>query len=249
MGEKKWKNEEESGKIEKRIELSKKKISDVRKIPSKDEILERVNNRGKFNRISGLSSVDTIEKLKKVSKSSIINMDSTERIHTFLNKKYNIKLSNFSDMSLDKNKLVFSAFDDMMTKFPEISNVVKEIKYDQKLKHFGITNGSIIRLSNKGLNYETMIHELSHNLDIARGGKDLEYSKNIVDESRKNLKLRKNSKQLSNYRVELTGFNTDEAEKEEEVFAYALETEIVDSKKGNVLSKEIWRLVCLQKMN
>lgn len=208
---------------------------------------ERELNR--HNRISGSSSINTLEKLRTVSESGIINTNSISEIHLYLKEKYGLEALNFEKIGIEPQKIIFSAVDDMITQFPEIADIVKEIKYDSKLRLYGVTSKGFTRISKKGLNYETVIHELAHNLDIARGGDGLEYSKDIVARAAKNLSLRKNSRLLTRYRAEITGLDFKEAEKDFEVFAYAIETEKIDSKKGNALSKEIWRLVCSQETN
>jgi hypothetical protein len=66
------------------------------------------------------------------------------------------------------------------------------------------------------------------------------YSDTIVDQARKNLKLRKNSREYKNLIVQITG-DPREANKSYEVFAYAIETHMSGMK--NKFADEIFRLV------
>lgn len=198
----------------------------------------------KLSRISKANSINTLEKLGKISKSDIINMKDFTDIQTYLSETYNVKVTNFGKQSLEVQKVVLSAVDDMLTRFPEISETFREIVYNHRRKVAGVTSGHVVTLGKRGLNYETVVHELTHELDRARGGDSLSYSSEVVTKAIKNLKLRKNSRKVRNYRLEIVGVDGIEVEKDYEVVAYSAETEFVDSTKGNPLSKEIWRLLC-----
>lgn len=100
----------------------------------------------------------------------------------------------------------------------------------------------IARVTSSGLgSYGTGIHEASHMLDKIRSspGIELDYSSKVLEQARKNLKLRKNSKDYVNQLTRITG-SPKENDKLVEVFAYAMETA-----KGGVdipLSREIYKI-------
>lgn len=150
-------------------------------------------------------------------------------------------MAGFDKVSTENLKVLLSGFDDMIQKFPEIKDEIYIISYNPKKKVCGVISSKTVEISKKGLNYETAIHESAHAVDFARSF-ETEYSDKIVEQARKNLKLRKNSKEYSDLRNRIVGYNQKDVMKNKEVFAYSIETEAVNPKKGNKLSKEIFKL-------
>ena len=82
--------------------------------------LNRENN--ELNRIGKQHSVDSLKKLKEISKSSIINMNTIKDIQNYVKENYDISIQGFENLSLDKNKIIFSGLDDMLRSYPDVKN-------------------------------------------------------------------------------------------------------------------------------
>lgn len=171
-------------------------------------------------------------------------MNNSEEIKAYIEDNYQVSIRGFDKVSLDENKIIFSGIDDMLKKYPEIEDSLSTVFYDEKFKDDGLLRGANIHMGKNGLNYETITHELSHVLDKQRSaGSNFDYSKSILMEARKRLGLRSNSRKYEKLAYEIVGYITKNAKLEEEVFAYSLETELVNSSVGNELSRTIKEIV------
>lgn len=208
--------------------------------------LNRENN--ELNRIGKQHSVDSLKKLKEISKSSIINMNTIKDIQNYVKENYDISIQGFENLSLDKNKIIFSGLDDMLRSYPDVKNSLAGVIFDEGIKHDGLLRGFDIHIGKSGLNYETIIHELSHVMDKERSSSlEFDYSEKVLKEARKILKLRSNSKRYLDMKFEIVGYNKKDYSKDYEVFAYSLETELTNSKLGNKLSKAILEVINVYK--
>ena len=189
-------------------------------------------------------NVRSYEDLEKLSQSPIIKMDSFEDIVKHFEETHKVTLNGFDGKELFKTKAVLAGFDDMLTEFPEMKWAISQIKYDPKLKKYGIMNARK-RLSKIGPSalgdFGTGVHEAAHALDTVRSPlSGPAYSESVVTQARKNLRLRINSKKYRDLAMQITGDHR-EIWKTDEVFAYSIET----AKGGvrNELADEIYRLV------
>lgn len=206
----------------------------------RDKELRREVYTNNLNRIGKIQSVNTLDKLEKISKSIIINMSDIDEIHKYISETYNIDIINFDSLDLDKNKIIFSGIDDIIKKYPDIKNSISFVIFDRNIKQDGLLRDLNIHIGNTGFNYETIAHELSHVIDKERSSENsLDYSTNILKRVRQRLGLRKNSKEYEKMVYEIVGYDKKNTKLEEEIFAYSLETEFTNSKLGNKLSKTI----------
>ena len=104
-----------------------------------------------------------------------------------------------------------------------------------------MSSDGIMQIGKAGLkDYGTGAHEVAHAFDFYKSGGDrTSYSEELVEKARKNLKLRRNSKEYMQQLIQITG-SAGDAEKPYEVFAFGIETHMSGIK--NDLSKEIFRL-------
>lgn len=201
--------------------------------------LKRETN-ANLNRIGKNHSINSIEKLNKISKSSIINMKNTDAIKKYIKENYSIDIVNFDSLDLEKSKIIFSGLDDVIKKYPDVKNSLNSVIFDEGITQDGILRGLNIHIGENGLNYETISHELAHVMDKERSsGNVLDYSQGILKKTRRKLKLRKNSKEYERLAYEIVGYDKRNANLEEEIFAYSFETENTNSQLGNRLSKAI----------
>jgi hypothetical protein len=131
----------------------------------------------------------------------------------------------------------------MLTEFPEIRKSLAVIRYNPSIKDYGKWGPNrISEVGKDGIrDYGTGIHESAHALDYVRSnGPDYDYSERVVEQARKNLHYRKNSKDYKNAWTRITGVVNGSEEPSEEKFAYAIETA-----KGGVeidIANEIYRI-------
>lgn len=191
----------------------------------------------KPNSMNRAKTIKTEDDLRKITKSSIIDMKSINEIKDYFS-NYNIELIDFDKKELFNVQTVLSGVDDALELMPEAKDFIKTIKYDSNLKHLGtMTDKGIMLISAKGiLDYGTGAHETAHAYDYATSKGNVFSSEEILKEARKKLKLRSNSTQYINLAVQLTGKPT-EIKKDYEVFAYGIETELsgIDNKLGKTI--------------
>ena len=196
-----------------------------------DEILNRAKN------------IHSIDDLREVSSSPIIEMESITEIKGRFLQQFNILVEGFDRKDLFAAKTTLAGYDDMLTEFPEIKNGLRIIRYVGNIASMGDWSATgLSRVGKTGLqDYGTGVHEAAHALDYARsGGHGNLYSEQIVEKARKNLGYRSNGADYIRVRMELTA-DLGDARDSREVFAYALESHKGGS--GNDLADEIYRLV------
>ena len=124
-------------------------------------------------------------------------MNTIKDIQNYVKENYDISIQGFENLSLDKNKIIFSGLDDMLRSYPDVKNSLAGVIFDEGIKHDGLLRGFDIHIGKSGLNYETIIHELSHVMDKERSSSlEFDYSEKVLKKARKILKLRSNSKTL-----------------------------------------------------
>lgn len=189
--------------------------------------------------------INTYDDLSKLTSSDILKMQSIDEIKDYFKNNHGIEILGFENKKLFDVQAALSGFDDMINEFPEMTRRIIKINYagtDKNISGSMDVVLGIARVTSSGLgSYGTGIHEASHMLDKIRSspGIELDYSSKVLEQARKNLKLRKNSKDYVNQLTRITG-NPKENDKSVEVFAYAMETA-----KGGVdipLSREIYKI-------
>ena len=176
-----------------------------------------------------INKIDHLEKLKDIhirnlSDGDILQYDAAS------GKWYNVKAT-------------LSGYDDILTEFPEAVRKIKKIKYNSHLGNYGnINNKGLSEIGPLGLrDYGTGVHEATHAYDMAMSqyGKH-DFSESVVEQARKNLKLRKGTKEYKALLVQVTG-DYAYIDKALEVFAYAVET----AKGGvnNMFATEVYRII------
>ncbi len=207
--------------------------------------LENMAKSGKIERevLSRARNIKTEEDLLKLSNSRVIGMESVEEIKTYFETTHGIKVEGFENKDLFGVKSTFAGYDDMLTEFPDARRKIKSVRYNSRLQHYGrIDTAGVSEVGPSGLrDYGTGVHEAAHAYDLAmsRFGTH-SFAEDVVEQARKNLKLRKNSKEYTALLLQITGALED-TKKPFEVFAYAIET----AKGGidNKLADEIYRLI------
>ncbi len=143
------------------------------------------------------TDVKTIQELKNISKSSIINIKNYSSLNDYFKEKLEIELIGFNKKPIEDVKITLAGIDDIANKFPKVKNGINRIHYNSKLKSYGKyhTNG-LIEIGPKGLsNYNTGIHEAIHALDYVVTGYDkISLSETVSRKALKNLKLRINGR-------------------------------------------------------
>ena len=188
-------------------------------------------------------TIKTEADLLKVSTSKVIEMGNIEDIKTYFKNTHGIEVEGFENKELFDVKATLAGYDDILTELPEAVRKIKKIKYNSHLKNFGnINNKGLSEIGPLGLkDYGTGVHEATHAYDMAMSqyGK-YDFSESILEQARKNLKLRKNTKEYKALLFQITGSYKD-IEKAYEVFAYAVET----AKGGadNKFAVEVYRII------
>lgn len=170
-------------------------------------------------------NINTFEDLQKVSNSKILAYDNIADIKEYFINTHNVSIENFTENDLLGVKATLAGLDDMINEFPEIRNNINTVRYVPNLGSMGEWNSSgLIKIGKKGLkDYGTGVHESAHALDYVRSENGVKYSEQIVEEARKSLNLRSNSKEYRNQCVRITGDVAD-TKNPQEIFAYAIET-------------------------
>ena len=154
----------------------------------------------------------------------------------------NIDIINIpKNINLDGLKIVLSGIDDSIKDFKVSPDAIKTITYVPNLSAYGeMQNNGNMRISKKSMgSYGTGVHETVHALDFYETKKmSKQYSSKIIEDSRKELKIRNNSKEYVKYRTEIANsyFYDDY-----EVLAYSIEKEYKTNEKINQLSEKIYR--------
>lgn len=187
-------------------------------------------------------SFNSIEDLRSISDSAILNMTTQEEIDEYFKTTYNIELEGFTSKNVENNKFSLTGLDDMLKEFPEILQNLKKIVYVPNFKYLGEwSDKGIVKISHKGLtDYGTGVHEAAHSLEHVRTGFGMSYAQNVVNQAAKNLGLRKNSRVYKNYAIQITQ-DAEQAAEPKELFAYAIET--ARSGIDNPLAQEILKIV------
>lgn len=189
--------------------------------------------------------INTYDDLSKLTSSDILKMQNIDEIKDYFKNSHGIEILGFENKKLFDVQAALSGFDDMINEFPEMTRRIRKINYagtDKNISGSMDVVLGIARITSSGLgSYGTGIHEASHMLDKIRSspGIELDYSSKVLEQARKNLKLRKNSKDYVNQLTRITGRPKDN-NNSVEVFAYAVETA-----KGGVdipLSREIYKI-------
>ena len=212
--------------------------------------------KGEASHLSKARKIRSVEDLNKVSKSSIIKLKKYEDIQEYFKSNYGIQVTGFEDKDLFAIKATMAGIDDALRMFPEASEFITQIVFDSSFSDYArISADKIFKISKRGLQYYgTGVHEVVHALDFVKSGitthrpKDEEFtfSKLVYDEALKNLKIRKNAKNINKLLYAFTGSLIDN-NKPFEVLAYAVETEMGGGP-SNDISKELYR-VLLEKIS
>lgn len=131
----------------------------------------------------------------------------------------------------------------MLAKFPDMGTGVLRIQLEKGKHIIGeYSQGlGLITIGKDGINYETAVHEMAHALDWGRSIKGRVYSKEIVHQTLRNLIIRSNSKEFDRLSYSTIGYS-EQKNLYKELLAYSVETEHINKKFGNKLSKEIYRI-------
>ncbi len=194
-------------------------------------------------RLNRAKNIHTIEDLRLVSSSPVIDMESIDEIKNRFTDIHGVAIEGFDKKDLFAVKATLSGYDDMLSEYPEIRKGLNTIRYVGNIGSMGDWNSSgLSRVGKSGLqDYGTGIHESAHALDYARSQRSKRlYSEQIVEEARKNLGYRKNGADYIRVRMDLTA-DLGDARDSREVFAYAIESHKGGC--GNDLAAEINRLV------
>lgn len=193
--------------------------------------------------LSRARNIKTVDDLLEVSSSRVIGMEKINDIQSYFESAYGIKVEGFENKDLFDVKATLAGYDDILAELPETARKIKYIKYNSHLKDYGkINTKGLSEVGPLGLrDYGTGVHEASHAYDLAmsRFGTH-SFAEEIVEQARKNLKLRKNTKEYRSLLMQITASYKD-IDNACEVFAYAIET----AKCGidNRLATEIYRLM------
>ena len=190
--------------------------------------------------------IKDVADLKKYTSSDIINMQSVDEIKSYFKQAYSIDVVDFEKQDLFSVQSVLSGFDDMLKEFPETLGGLNRIIYSPHLKACGQIDlaKKIAKVGNAGLgDYGTGIHEVSHLLDYrrtmyAKTKGFTSYAEYVTETARKNVHLRKNTKEYRDMLFRIAAWDKD---KPEELFAYAMESE--KGGNSNILTQEIYSLV------
>lgn len=189
-------------------------------------------------------NITSLEDLRGVSKSGIINMKSLDDVMAYFTKEHAIALIGFDKQNLDKVKTVLAGYDDCFNKFPGSSTAVKQISYNPKLRVYGKlkTDGSS-EIGKLGLgSYGTGLHEAAHAADLYKSDYGTHsFADDVFSGALKKLKLRQTSKRYTKLAFEIVG-EIDDLHKSYEILAYSLET-AMGGGKGNELSETVVKMM------
>ena len=186
----------------------------------------------------------SFEDLTEISGSDIINMESCSEIQTYFHDKYGIDVEGFDKKNIEDMRFVFAGIDDVLREFPDALGCMRKIVYNSKLKVYGKMNDrGVCQIGSSGIrSYGTGVHETIHALDFYRSDPDTySFSEGIYKIALKELKLKKNSKQLQKLFFDFMGYSED-CKRVPEILAYAIETE---RGKGNTnsLTRKIYEIL------
>ena len=221
--------------------------SDLKKTKAwkEHETIVNMAKRGiiKEETLSRARKIKTEEDLLNLSSSKVIGMGSVEEIKAHFETVHGIRVEGFEGKDLFDVKTTFAGYDDMLVEFPAARQKIKSIRYNGALRHCGRINTiGASEVGPSGLrDYGTGVHEAAHAYDLTMSKIGTHsFAEDVVEQARKNLKLRKNSKEYKALLVQITGLYSD-IDKAYEVFAYAMET----AKGGidNLFANEVYRIV------
>lgn len=189
-----------------------------------------------------VTDVKTVESLRNLSKSDIINIENHEDLKEYFRDKHDIKLINFDKNPIDDVKVTLAGIDDIISKFPKAKEGINRVYYNPKIKPYGITyEDGLIEIGKIGLsNYNTGLHEAVHALDMTitkAGQKSL--SETVTRKAVKNLGMRINGKDTKKLAIKFIGTDIKELKNLDEWLPYALEAEYTNNSRKNKLTKEI----------
>ena len=189
-------------------------------------------------------NITSIEELRNVSKSSIMNMNSLDDVKTHFAKKHAITLIGFDKQKLDGVKIVLAGYDDCFDKFPGSSSAVRQISYNPKLKVYGkLKTDGVSEIGKLGLgSYGTGLHEAAHAADLYKSKYGTHsFADDVFSEALKKLKLRQTSRRYTKLAFGIVG-ELDDLHKSFEVLAYSVET-VMGAGSGNALSETIVKVM------
>ena len=207
---------------------------------------DKTGSADELNKIGELNKavkINTIDELKKLSKSSIINIETYDDAVKYFKETHNVEIEGFEKKPLQDVKITLAGFDDIMRMYPAAAEKIKNISYNPKLRDYGkIDERGFVQIGPKGISdYGTGIHESIHAIDFQMSVYGTHsFSEEILKKARRELGFRKNSKEYQRLSFFLTG-DVTEAKKDEELLAYSIETEIGGGK-TNRLSSCIFKL-------
>lgn len=226
------------------IELPEKKGEAI-----KQSYLNEYRRNGKISRESTLNkdtlsrakNINSIEDVRAVSNSPVIEMKEYSEVQKYFAQAYNIAVEGFDKKDILAINATMAGYDDMLSEFPETQGILKRIVYNAHLSDYGNWDSAgKSEVSPIGLmDYGTGVHEVAHVLDYVRGY-NYTYSSEVIEQARKNLHYRANGKDYKDEWTRICGMPAGIKQKDREKFAYAIET----AKGGgsSALAKEIYRI-------
>ena len=197
----------------------------------------------KENKLYRARKINNEKDLEKVSKSKVISFETYEEIQQHFKDNYNIDVVGFEKKELFSVKATLAGYDDILSEFPNAKLKLNSIQYNPNSKHYGtLNNKGVSQVGPNGLkDYGTGVHETTHAYDWFMSKPNTHsFAEEVVEQARKNLKLRKNSKEYINLAYQITG-SLEDMKKPYELLAYGIET----AKGGinNKLAIEIYRIM------
>ena len=186
--------------------------------------------------------INNKEDLMSITKSDIISMEDIDQIKKYFSTAHNITIDGFDNKDLFAVKATLAGVDDFINEFSKAKDGIKTIKYDSHSKVYGrMSENKIMTIGPQGLqSYGTGVHESAHALDFVMstiGTND--FSERIVEQSRKQCGLRKNSKKLERILFDITN-QFEDLDNLIEIYAYSMESEFGGN--SNILTKSIFEL-------
>lgn len=188
--------------------------------------------------------IKSVEDLKKVSKSSIINKQSLDDIKAYFEENHEIELIGFEKQELEKTKITLAGYDDCFNKFPGSSSAVKSISYNHRLRVYGkLKTDGTSEVGKLGMgSYGTGLHEAAHAVDLYKSKYDTHsFADDVYSEAMKRLKLKPSSKRYVKLAYSTTG-GIEDINKSFEILAYSVETSMGEGR-NNELSSMIFEVM------
>ena len=201
----------------------------------------------KENRLYRARKINSYSDLEKLTQSNVLKCETYEEIQRYFEEKHGVNIVGFENKALLDIKAIFAGYDDIMCELPNSIFKIRKIQYNSKSKYCGtLNNHGLYQIGPSGLkDYGTGVHEAMHAYDLFMSKPNTHsFAEEVVEQARKNLKLRKNSKKYINLAFQITG-SLEDIGKSYEMLAYGIET----AKGGinNKLAHEMYRIVKEQK--